>query len=144
MAETQSIGSSTVHSRALAVARIGVRVTFILQLLLGLGLWTGLLDRFTPLHIAIGLLFVLGLWSVAVIGGLAGANPVRVALLVVWGVILPVFGLTQDRLLTGDLHWIIQVLHLAVGMAGIAQAEVLARSVERGSPRAAGGGDAPA
>lgn len=115
------------QARTLQVARIVVRVTFVVQLLLGIGLWTGRLDQVRPLHIAIGVLFVLGLWTVAAVAFAAGGNRALAAVIVLWGVVLAVFGLTQEGILDGGWHWTIQVLHLAVAMAGIGMAEALAR-----------------
>lgn len=119
-------------------ARWAVRVLFVVQLLLGIGLWTGRLDNLMPVHITVGILFVFGLWTVAVISGRAGGNRVQVGVALVWGAVIPVVGLVQQGLFPGDLHWIVQVLHLAVGMAGIAQAEALASAVRRRSPAARG------
>jgi len=40
--------------------------------------------------------------------------------------------MTQDSLLTGDLHWLIKVVHLLVGLGAVGQAESLAvRSLRR-------------
>ena len=46
---------------------------------------------------------------------------------IVWGVVIAALGFSQQRLLVGDLHWIIRVLHLVVGMAAMPIAERLAR-----------------
>ena len=44
----------------------------------------------------------------------------------VWGLIVVALGMTQDSLLTGDLHWLIKVLHLLVGVGAVGMAESLA------------------
>ncbi len=38
-------------------------------------------------------------------------------------------GMTQDRLLVGDAHWVIQVLHLLVGLGGMGLAGALAARI---------------
>jgi hypothetical protein len=119
--------------RLLTVARMALRITFAVQLLLGIGLWTGRLDNLTAIHIAVGVLFVLSLWTVAVIAARAGVNRIQVGVALLWGALMAVFGLAQQDLLNGNLHWIIQILHLAVSIAGIAQAEALAAAVARGA-----------
>ena len=43
---------------------------------------------------------------------------------------MPVLGLTQTRLLTGSAHWLIEVLHLLVGVAAVGMAEGLAARVK--------------
>ena len=39
-------------------------------------------------------------------------------------------GMTQQRLLPGDLHWIIRVLHLVVGVASMPLAAMLTVGLE--------------
>lgn len=119
--------------RPLTVAQMAARLTFVVQLLLGIGLWTGRLNNLTAIHIVVGVLFVLSLWTVAGIAARAGVNRIQVGVALAWGALMAVFGLTQQGLLDGNLHWIVQILHLAVGMAGIAQAEALAAAVARGA-----------
>jgi hypothetical protein len=44
---------------------------------------------------------------------------------------VPILGVTQSGLLPGDYHWVIQALHLAVGLGAIGLAEELARRIKR-------------
>ncbi|HEX4202703.1 MAG TPA: hypothetical protein VHZ51_00560 [Ktedonobacteraceae bacterium] len=44
---------------------------------------------------------------------------------IVYALILPAFGLTQTRLLTGNLHWLVQLAHLLVGIGAIALVQVM-------------------
>jgi hypothetical protein len=67
----------------------------------------------------LGLVLVLSLWLIAALALRAGVQPGLVALAAVWGRVVPTLGLTQDRLLPGSLHWLIQLLHLAVGLTAI-------------------------
>jgi hypothetical protein len=46
------------------------------------------------------------------------------------GLFVPVFGMTQARILPGDLHWIVQAAHLVVGLVAMGLAERLARGVQ--------------
>jgi hypothetical protein len=39
-------------------------------------------------------------------------------------------GLTQTQLLPGSAHWLIQVLHLLVGLGAISLAETLGRQIQ--------------
>ncbi len=126
---------------ATTTAQMLVRISGLIQITLGLLFWTGHLFSLVPLHIAVGIVLVLSLWTLAGIAARAGVSPGFVVVAFGWGVLLPVFGLTQSQLLVGDSHWIIRVLHLLVGLAAIGQAEGLAvriRSSSRGlQPRAA-------
>ena len=48
------------------------------------------------------------------------------------GLVGAVLGLTQTQLLVGSAHWLVEVLHLLVGIAAIGMAEGLAaRTKER-------------
>ena len=113
-----------------------IRVCGALLLILGTLFWTGHAENLIPLHMTIGITLVLALWILAVLAGLSGVSMGFVALAIVWGLIVPILGLTQDRLLPGPAHWLIQVLHLLVGLGAIGQAENLARRMKR-TPRPA-------
>jgi hypothetical protein len=107
-----------------------VRVTFVVQLVLGVVFWTGNALDLVPLHQTIGFLLVFGLWALAILAARAGVPPALVALAAVWGLVVLVLGLTQTRLLTGSAHWLIEVLHLLVGVAAVGMAEGLAARVK--------------
>jgi hypothetical protein len=47
-----------------------------------------------------------------------------------WGVIVVAVGVTQQQLLPGDLHWIVQLLHLAIGLAAMPIAALLSVGLE--------------
>jgi hypothetical protein len=115
---------------ATTAAQMLVRVTFVVQLALGVLFWTGRALDWVPLHQTIGFLLVFGLWTLAVLAARAGVRPPLVALAAVWGLVVPVLGLTQTRLLVGSAHWLIEVLHLLVGVAAVGIAEGLAARVK--------------
>ena len=104
-----------------------IRLLAVVQVILGVLFWTGNALTFIPLHMLSGLLLVLALWVQAGLALRGGVHFGLPAFAVVWGVFVIVLGMTQFSILPGDLHWIIQVLHLAVGVAAVGQAEALAR-----------------
>ena len=107
------------------VTRIVARVIAVVQVALGIVVWTGHGDSLIPLHIAVGLLLVLDLW-VAIALGLRSGAPIGLAVLaLVWSAAMPAFGLLQGSLLPGDFHVAIQVLHLVVGLAAVGLIEAL-------------------
>jgi hypothetical protein len=108
------------------VARWLVRIAGLVQIVLGTLFWTGNAVTLIPIHTLVGLLLVIGLWTLAFFAARAGVQPGFVIVVVLWGLMLPIFGLSQDRLLTGDAHWVIRVLHLLVGLVAIGQGEGLA------------------
>jgi hypothetical protein len=103
-----------------------VRVAGVVQLLLGLAFWTGNLLGLVNLHMLNGILLVLGLWTQAVLAARAGVEPRLVAVAAVWGLVVVIVGLTQTDLLTGSLHWLIQVIHLLLGIGLLDLADTLA------------------
>jgi hypothetical protein len=109
------------------VTRVLVRVLGSALIILGLLFWTGNGLAFISVHMLLGILLVLSLWTLAVLSARAGEQPGFVGLAIAWGVIVPILGLTQDQLLPGPAHWVIKVLHLLVGLGAIGLAEVLAR-----------------
>ncbi len=94
-------------------------------LLVGLIVWTGRADELIPLHLLIGLVLVLSLWTIAAIAARAGVSGKVVGAAVGWSLLAAVLGTTQQTLLSGDLHWTIEVLHLLVGMGVIGWGRIL-------------------
>ena len=110
---------------------IGMRIAMALQVGVGLALWTGHLYSLVNLHMAIGSLFVLMLWAIAGIA-IARHQPVGLAVFAIaWGLVIAAFGMMQQGILPGDLHWIVRVMHLAVGIAAMPIAERLAGGITR-------------
>lgn len=108
------------------IAQWAVRLTGVTQVVLGLLFWTDRAFGLVTLHMAIGMVFVTGLWVLAGLAARAGLQPVIVAASVAWGVLVPVFGMMQGQLLPGPLHWIVEVLHLLIGVVAMVVAARLA------------------
>ena len=113
------------------ITQIVLRAAGATVLVLGLLFWTGNFLALIPIHMLAGLLVVLALWTLAGLAARAGVSLGRVALAVAWGLIVPILGVMQNRLLPGDLHWIIQLLHLLVGIGALGQGEGLAARIKR-------------
>jgi len=116
---------------ATTIVRTLIRLTGLVQVVLGVLFWTGNARGLIALHMLLGFVLVLSLWVMAALAARAGVQPGLVALAVVWGLVVPVLGLTQDRLLPGSVHWLVQVLHLLVGLGAIGQGEALAARILR-------------
>ena len=117
------------------MAAMFMRFAMAVQIILGIGFWTGHWSGLVNVHMAVGVLFVLALWVIAVQALTRAKGLAAFALL--WGVVIVAFGMTQQRLLIGDLHWIVRVLHLAVGLAAMPIAERLVGSGRTPVPTAA-------
>ena len=104
------------------------RIAGVLALILGLALWSGRLYALVDLHMALGVAVVLGLWGLAVLALRRGVSPGLAVGAAIWGLATLALGLGQTRILLGDLRWIVQVVHLLLGLGAIAVAAALARS----------------
>jgi uncharacterized membrane protein YuzA (DUF378 family) len=92
-----------------------------LALVLGILFWTGNANSFIPLHIALGILLTLSLWGAGLLVGTTrkGSSPGLMISAFALGLILIFFGLNQQTFLVGAWHWIIQVVHLLLGIAAV-------------------------
>jgi len=117
------------------IAHTLVRLAGLTAIVLGVLFWTGNAQVLIPVHMLIGLVLVLSLWTLAFLAARAGVNRRLVALAVVWGFIVPVLGLTQGQLLPGDYHWVIKVVHLLVGLGAMGQGDGLAARIKQAPVR---------
>jgi hypothetical protein len=122
---------------ATTIANWLARLAGLTAIVLGLLFWTRTALALLPIHMLAGLVLVLSLWTLAGLAARAGVQLSLVALAIVWGLIVPILGLTQTGLLPGPLHWVIQVVHLLVGLGAISLAERLAGRIKRARVAAA-------
>jgi hypothetical protein len=86
-----------------------------------------------PVHMLLGILVVLSLWTlgIAIATNRGGTIVLGVGALV-WGMLVIALGLTQTRLLVDpSVHWMIQILHLLLGVGAIGFGETIARRYRR-------------
>src|SRR5690348_17293330 len=81
------------------------------ELVLGIGFWTGHWFGLRGLHMALGVLFVITLWALAGLALAAHRARWLAVFAIVWGVVLAGFGASQQGLLIGEWHWIVRILH---------------------------------
>ena len=110
-----------------------IRIIGVIQLILGIVFWTGNADSLVIVHIVLGSILVIALWLLAYQASRAGVSRRLVILAVVWGLILPIWGLSQDKILPGFYNWITQVLHLLCGFGAVGMAEMLAPQMRKKS-----------
>lgn len=111
-----------------------IRLGFLLAIILGILLWTGNFDNLKGIHTLIGIIVVLSLWVVGLVQGFQNGGSLGLAAATfVVGLALLIVGLFQESWLTGSgsPHWIIQVLHLILGLSTIALAEMIGGRVRR-------------
>lgn len=90
-----------------------------LLLAIGMIIWTGNGDDLILLHVALGVILVCTLWFICLMAARAGVPAGTVAVAAGWGVLVVALGLLQEELVSGDLHWTIQVAHLLISMGAI-------------------------
>ena len=112
--------------RTITGIQMAIRALGVIQLVLGILFWTGNALGLVDLHQLLGILLVLALWALAALAHRAGVPGGLVAGAAVYGLIVPVVGLTQRELLPGSAHWVIQVIHLLLGVGLLGLAENLA------------------
>ena len=102
------------------IASIILSLAGLLALILGLILWTGMAVNVVSLHMLLGLLTVVALWVIGVAQALVpgGSWPLAAGAIVL-GALTAWLGMVQASLLVSENHWIIQVIHLLLGIATI-------------------------
>jgi hypothetical protein len=103
----------------------------VVQLILGLLFWTGDALSLIPVHMLLGTLLVLALWLLAATASQLGVPIGMTGGAAVLGLIVLVLGFTQTSLLPGATHWIVQVLHLLLGMLAIVSGELIGGRLRR-------------
>jgi hypothetical protein len=116
------------------VAEMSLRILFGLNLVLGLLFWFNLAGGgFVLLHMLIGILFVAAIWLLGLAQGMTKSGSLGLVIgTFVVGLIIAIFGLIQQGLLPNAAHWVIQVIHLLLAVAGIGIGEASAARYKRG------------
>ncbi len=118
---------------AARLALMTLRIAVPLNLILGILFWTGSgADRLIPVHMGLGILAVLSLWTLGFAQALTKGGSWGLAIgAVIFGIILAASGGAQDELLTGSSHWVIQVIHLSLGVLALGVGELISGRARR-------------
>ena len=142
MFSTSSVLIARAVEETLVVVRIAdmsLRVLFVINLILGLIFWfNGAGPRWLVLiHMLVGILFVAAIWLLGLAQGLQknGSLGLVIGTFLV-GLIIAIFGLIQESLLPSSGHWVIEVIHLLLAIAGIGIGEAAAARYKRGAAAA--------
>lgn len=112
-----------------------LRVAGVLALILGILAWFDLLGGFVVVHMLLGLIVVFALWILGVVMVMARGNNVGLGIgAIVLGLLVLLLGLSQQTLLVGSSHWVIQVLHLLLGLGAIGMGEAINGRYRRLNP----------
>ena len=117
---------------AIATMQALVRLTGLILIVMGVLFWSGRGLTLIPVHMMIGLAFVLSFWALAALVAAVGGSRRLALRAIFWGILVLALGLTQDRLFVGSGHWVIQVLHLLFGIEALRLGEKLVADVKGG------------
>lgn len=98
--------------------RIVATISALVAVAFGMGTYTH--ANFTSIHMLFGLVVALALLILAVMAVFTSGLGRLGAMGIVYALIVPLFGVTQQTILVGDLHWLVETAHLAVGFGAVA------------------------
>ena len=109
------------------IASIVLRLGGALAVILGILFWSGNSLNLIPIHMLLGLLVVLSLWIVGIGQAFSrgGSWPLAFGALLL-GLLVIVVGMRQSSLLVGPFHWVIQVVHLLLGILAVGVGQIAA------------------
>ncbi|GHO56752.1 hypothetical protein KSB_52270 [Ktedonobacter robiniae] len=119
------------------ILQIIVGLAGLCALVLGLVIWIANTDL-TDIHMFFGLLVTLGLLVMSIIALTARGQRIWGMVGIVYAIILLIFGELQFNLLVGNLHWLIQALHLLAGIGAIVLTSAIGaryRTLKRGEAK---------
>jgi hypothetical protein len=117
------------------ISSMALRILFALNLVLGLLFWFNVTDNggLRLLHMFIGILFVACIWLLGLAQGMTKGGSLGLVIgTFAVGLLIAVFGLVQQSLVGGTTHWVIQVIHLLLALAGVGIGEASAARYRRG------------
>ncbi|GHO93975.1 hypothetical protein KSF_040230 [Reticulibacter mediterranei] len=95
------------------------RITGIITLLLGLTFWVTSINSIPGIHMLVGITFTLSFLILSIIMVFSSGVRLLGVIGIVYALIIPVFGVIQAGLLVGDLHWLIRLAHMLVGIGAM-------------------------
>jgi hypothetical protein len=100
------------------IIQIILGITGLGALTLGLLFWIAKIELIS-IHMLFGLIVALTLLVMSVMAISTRGMRIWGIVGVVYALIVPVFGLTQSGILTGNMHWVVQTAHMLVGIGAL-------------------------
>lgn len=107
------------------IAQTMLRFCGLTQLALGLLLWTGRARGMIAVHMLLGFVLAIALWTLALLAIRTGVDVALVAAALLWGLLVASLALTQSRPMAGHGQWLVPLAHLLVSLAAIRLGDVL-------------------
>jgi hypothetical protein len=95
------------------------RIAGVIALLLGLTFWVTGINSIPNIHMLFGITLTLSFLILSIIMVFTSGMRLLGVVGIIYALILPVFGVTQAGLLVGDLHWLIRLAHMLVGIGAL-------------------------
>ena len=112
--------------KVITIAVWVLRIAVLAAIILGILFWTGNAVNLIPVHMLLGIIAVLSLWVIGLAQGFIKGGSFGLALATfIVGLALAIVGLYQQQWLLGSSHWIIQVIHLLLGLSTIGLGEMI-------------------
>jgi len=112
--------------KVITIAVWVLRIAVLAAIILGILFWTGNAVNLIPVHMLLGIIAVLSLCVIGLAQGFIKGGSFGLALATfVVGLALAIVGLYQQQWLLGSSHWIIQVIHLLLGLSAIGLGEMI-------------------
>lgn len=108
-----------------------IRLSGVILIILGGLFWSHSALHWMGLHMILGFVLVLALWVLALLGARAGVSTGMVGVALVWGLLVVIVGVKQTSLMPGPAHWVIQVIHLILGLGAMGLGEALGARIKR-------------
>jgi hypothetical protein len=119
------------------IASVVLSFAGLLALILGLLFWTNTALNLIQMHMLLGLLAVGALWVIGIGQAFSkGGSWIIAACALIVGAAMILIGWTQSSLLVGELHWVIQVVHLVLGLLVIGLGHMGAARYRKGTTSA--------
>jgi len=116
------------------IASVVLSFAGLLALILGLLVWTTNAPNLIQMHMLLGLLAVGALWFIGIGQAFSkGGSWLIAACALVVGAAMIIIGLTQSALMLGASHWVIQVVHLVLGLLVIGLGHMGAARYRKGT-----------
>jgi len=110
-----------------------IRIAWLAALVLGLLIWSGRLPVALNPHMILGGLVALGLAILALNAFLARVRKPLAIVSLIWAAVTVYVGVMQNQWMPGSSHWMVETVHLLLGVGAIGMAEALAGAIVRGS-----------
>ena len=101
------------------VLQIVVGIAGLCALALGLSIWIANTNLMS-IHMLFGILVTLGLLVMSILAVSTRRLQVLGVVGIVYAIIVLIFGVAQFNILVGNLHWLIQTLHMLIGIGAMA------------------------